>query len=242
MKVRFIILLVLAASLVCDSRDVGITNLFIGAIDSEDSVLKVNNPYPDREAQNFKEVDKKENVCTLCEEFTAEALNYFAANKTQTEIVHILHKSCSKLHSFRQECLTLVDYYAPLFFLEISSVQPGEFCQKVNLCEQAVLISQHLRKDSCEFCQQTVREALLKLKDPNTLLEIIQVLLKGCHAVKGYEKQCKRMIFEYGPIILANAEHLLESNDVCTMIHACELPKANSNQALTGETMVLATS
>lgn len=68
--------------------------------------MKVNNPYSDREAQNFKEVGKKENVCTLCEEFTAEALNYLAANKTQTEIVHILHKSCSKLHSFRQEVST----------------------------------------------------------------------------------------------------------------------------------------
>lgn len=50
-----------------------------------------------------KDVGKKENVCTLCEEFATDAQNYFSANKTQEEIVDMLQKSCSKLHSFKQE-------------------------------------------------------------------------------------------------------------------------------------------
>ena len=66
------------------------------------------------------------------------------------------------------QCLILVDYYAPLFFLEISSIQPTDFCQKVNLCEQVALNSQQASKNSCELCHYAIAEALLKLKDPDT--------------------------------------------------------------------------
>lgn len=242
MKVELVILFVLGVSWVCDSRELGIAKRFAEATDSKDSVLRVNHMDSIWAIRSFKEVGEKDHVCTLCENYAAEAQSYFAANKTQKEILYILHKSCSKMLSFKKECITLVDYYVPLFFLEISSVQPGEFCQKLNLCDQVVSISQHLMKDSCEFCQHAVAEALLKLKDPDTQLEILEMLLKECKSVKGYEKQCKRMVFEYGPIILANAEHLLEANDICTMLHACESSKANIKQAFTGEKDMVATS
>lgn len=66
------------------------------------------------------------------------------------------------------QCLVLVDYYAPLFFLEISFIEPADFCQKVNLCEQVALNSQHTNKNSCELCHYAIAEALIKLKDPDT--------------------------------------------------------------------------
>lgn len=230
-----VILSVLGAIWACDARELDSTSIFSGATDqnSLDSVLQVNAD-SERKTQVFK-VEKKEDICTLCKEFTSMALSYLEANKTQKEILHVLHDSCSKLKSMEEECLLLVDYYAPLFFLEISFIQPGDFCQKVNICEQVALISQHVSKDSCEFCQHTVAEALEKLKDPDTELEIIEMLLKACQAAKGYETKCKRMVFEYGPIILLNAEHLLESSDICTMLHACNSPQANTKQALAAE-------
>lgn len=33
--------------------------------------------------------------------------------------------------------------------------------------------------------------------------------------------QCKRLVFQYGPIILANAEKFLESTDICAAAHVC---------------------
>lgn len=69
--------------------------------------------------------------------------------------------------SFRQ-CATLVDYYAPLFFVEVSSIQPGDFCQKVNLCEKMALLSAQVKEDSCQLCHHAIAEALDKLKDPDT--------------------------------------------------------------------------
>lgn len=66
------------------------------------------------------------------------------------------------------QCIALVDYYAPLFFLEIASVQPGDFCNKVNLCQNIASTSLQVQENSCEFCKDTVSALLLKLKDPGT--------------------------------------------------------------------------
>ncbi|KAF3447984.1 hypothetical protein FNV43_RR08691 [Rhamnella rubrinervis] len=119
------------------------------------------------------------------------------------------------------KCISLVDYYAPLFFSEIASIQPGAFCQKVDLCQQIAMFSAQIQEDSCELCRHAVSEVIIKLKDPDTQLEIIEILLKACNSVETYMKKCKRVVFEYGPLILANAEKFLETNDICTTLHAC---------------------
>ncbi|KAL6580964.1 hypothetical protein OROMI_006887 [Orobanche minor] len=133
--------------------------------------------------QHVNDISENERLCSLCEEFVGNALNYLSENKTQTEILDILHKSCSKLPSFKQQCIVLVDYYAPLFFLEVSSIQADGFCRKVDLCEDGVFISHHLSQDKCDMCHNVVTEALLKLKDPDTELEIVQLLLKVCNSI-----------------------------------------------------------
>ena len=58
-------------------------------------------------------VTKKDEVCTLCEEFAAQALDYMAENQTQTEILETLHKTCSQLTTFKQEVTFsfLADHY-----------------------------------------------------------------------------------------------------------------------------------
>lgn len=34
--------------------------------------------------------------------------------------------------------------------------------------------------------------------------------------------QCKKLVFEFAPVILVNAEQFLEQNDICAILHACE--------------------
>lgn len=80
--------------------------------------------------------------------------------------------------------------------MEISSLEPEDFCQKVNLCEQVAFISKHLKKDSCEFCRNAVAEALLKLKDPETEVRAYNyVLIGGVLTAKDicaiYKRQCR---------------------------------------------------
>ena len=53
--------------------------------------------------QTSEDVIKNDNVCTLCEEYAGQALKYLNSNKTQTEILELLHQSCSQMHSYKQQ-------------------------------------------------------------------------------------------------------------------------------------------
>ncbi|CAA0830583.1 saposin B domain-containing protein [Striga hermonthica] len=215
-----VFLFILSSCWCCKARD--LTDKPVEKSEIVTALQSHDNHLVEGEAQRVEKVGKNERLCTLCEEFTGDALNYLNQNKTQTEILDILHKSCSKVLSFKQQCNVLVDYYAPLFFLEVSSVQPDAFCQKVDLCEDGVSTSARLSQDKCDVCHNVVTEALLKLKDPDTEMEIIQLLLKACESTGKSIKKCKRLVFEYAPIILVNAEEFLEKNDVCSILHACD--------------------
>ncbi|KAG6643536.1 hypothetical protein CIPAW_09G218500 [Carya illinoinensis] len=206
-RVGLLLLVVLGASWACDARQLVSTELHRG---------------------NGIEISGNDKVCTLCEEFASEALDYFAENKTQTEILAILHLACSQVGSFKRECIILVDYHAPLFFLEVSSLKPEEFCRKVNLCQQIAMVSSQFHEDSCGLSHRAVSEIEVKLKDPDTQLEIVELLLEACNSMENY---AKKMVFEYGPLILANAEKILETTDICTTLHACNSPAACSNEA-----------
>lgn len=168
--------------------------------------------------KNYTEASdaKDDSVCSLCKQYASVGIDYLQDTKTQTEIVETLHRSCSYTHSLKTECISMVDYYAPLFFTEIAAVQPEELCRKLDLCYMAFA-----SEDTCTVCHEAVAKVLEKLKDPDTQLEIIEMLLKLCKKTEQYEKKCKRLVFEYGPLVMANAEKYLAKNDLCTAIHAC---------------------
>ncbi|KDP22785.1 hypothetical protein JCGZ_00372 [Jatropha curcas] len=233
-RVGLLFLLMLGAGWACAARQMADTELSRRSMAiSELPATQMRDQVQEKENQASDGVIKNNQVCTLCEEFATQALDYLTENKTQTEIVDILHGACSKVHSFKEQCITLVDYYAPLFFLEISSVQPADFCKKVNLCQEIVLIFSKLQEDKCGICHRAVSEVLIKLKNPDTQLEIIELLLKACDSLEKNAAKCKRMVFEYGPIIITNAEQFLETKDICTMLHACDSAKPNSEEAAT---------
>lgn len=65
------------------------------------------------------------------------------------------------------QCITLVDYYVPLFFLEVSMVTPEKFCESMHLCKKGMKISLPTREGTCGLCHHVVVEILIMLKDPN---------------------------------------------------------------------------
>ncbi|XP_022877873.1 prosaposin-like isoform X2 [Olea europaea var. sylvestris] len=149
-----LVLFIVSTCWCCNARELLTANHF-NRNDESFSVLQTNNKLSEGESHLVEEVSKNNELCTLCEDFASEALNYLSENKTQTEIISILHKSCSKIPTIKQQ------------------------------------------------------------------IEIIELLLKACNSVEGYAKKCKRLVFEYGPLILVNAEQFLEKNDVCIALHAC---------------------
>uniref|UniRef100_A0A6N2K7L9 Saposin B-type domain-containing protein n=1 Tax=Salix viminalis TaxID=40686 RepID=A0A6N2K7L9_SALVM len=213
LRIGLLFLLALGAASSIAARQMAATEILSTTAETyEISVEIIENQEQENTIQTSNNVKRKDEVCTLCEEFASQALNYLAENKTQTEILEKLHRTCSRLTTLEQECITLVDYYSSIFFTYVSSAQSEDFCHKFNLCQEMLIFSAKRRDDSCGICQLAVSEVLVKLKDPDT--------------------QCKRMVFEYGPVILTNAEQFLETTDLCTMLHACKVPE-DSIEALT---------
>ncbi|KAG6744357.1 hypothetical protein POTOM_053077 [Populus tomentosa] len=257
LRIGLLFLLALGAAGSIAARQMAATEIFITTAETyEISVEIMENQEQEKEIQTTNNVTRKDEVCTLCEEFASQALDYLAENKTQTEILEKLHRSCSRLTTFEQEsitncsymkwipkmenlivdissegCITLVDYYSSIFFSYVSSVQSEDFCRKFNLCQEMKIFSAKRNDDSCSICQRAVSEVLVKLKDPDTQLEIIELLLKACNSMEKYAHKCKRMVFEYGPVILASAEQFLETTDLCTVLHACKEPEDSIEQA-----------
>ncbi|XP_020585986.1 proactivator polypeptide-like 1 [Phalaenopsis equestris] len=168
-------------------------------------------------------ITRNEHFCELCQDFTTRILSFFKENGTT--IVETLHQVCSHLYSFEEQCNLLVDHYTSIFFAEIAKLQPEKFCKKVNLCENKALAYIVQNSDTCTVCHNFVNEVVTKLDDPETQLKIMQILLKECNQTGDFSHQCKRLVIEYGPIILLNAEKFFEKTDVCAAIHACNPPQ-----------------
>ncbi|CAJ1810698.1 unnamed protein product [Sphenostylis stenocarpa] len=201
-RMGLLFIVILGAAWACDARKVAnLDQMRNNTTNSGTSELKI-----------------KPDLCALCEEFTTKALDYLKQNKTNQEIIDILHNTCHLLPSFKQKCTALVDYYIPTFLSEVDSIQPREFCHKIIICQQIEYISLQVQEDTCEFCEETVSTLLAKLKDSDTKLEIIEALLKVCNSVEKYANKCKKMVLEYGVLVFDNAEKFLENLDICTSL------------------------
>lgn len=66
-------------------------------------VLAMQTNYEDPRSKTLEVDVGNERLCTYCEQFTAQAIYYLSENKTQSEIVEALHRTCSRLHTFHKE-------------------------------------------------------------------------------------------------------------------------------------------
>ncbi|OIW17377.1 hypothetical protein TanjilG_22489 [Lupinus angustifolius] len=215
-RMLLLFLVVLGASWACDSRELPNLDLWSNLAFTSKS--------------GTSELSRIPDVCSLCEEYTIKALHYLNEKKTQNEIIDILHNTCYQFHSFHKKCISLVDYYAPLIFVEVASIQPEEFCNKANLCQNIANISSQAEQNSCGFCKDTVSALLLKLNDPDTQVEIIETLLKVSSTVEKYANKYK-MVLKYGALGYVNVEKLLETTDICTTLHACKASRVINHKA-----------
>ncbi|OIW18112.1 hypothetical protein TanjilG_19378 [Lupinus angustifolius] len=182
--IGLLFLILLGAAWSCDARQLTIANTDQRSNDTE--ILALN---------------RKTDVCALCEQYTADALDYLDDTNNQNEIIGTLHDTCYRMLSFKKQCIELMDYYAPLFFSQVASAQPRELCKKLNLCPYSAKISSQVQENNCDLCKDTITSLVAKLKDPDT--------------------ECKKMVLQYGPLVFFNAENFLKPEEICTVLHAC---------------------
>ncbi|RRT41849.1 hypothetical protein B296_00057488, partial [Ensete ventricosum] len=152
-----------------------------------------------------------EKLCTLCEEYASQAINYLSENETQTQIISRLHESCSQLHSFKRQ-LEVIE------ILLKGCNKMGNYAKKVSFPIFICLV----------VCGSFYRF------QPNSVNYLLIInMAKMTLAFLFFFSQCKKMVLEYGPLILINAENFLQKNDVCAAIRACQ----DSEEDLTGSVL-----
>ncbi|KAG8093495.1 hypothetical protein GUJ93_ZPchr0012g21407 [Zizania palustris] len=164
-------------------------------------------------------------LCSACENIANEAVNFLSEKEIQDKITNILHDACSQTFPLEQKCVEIVNSYTALLFNKITEIKPDEFCKQYGLCRNTALLSVVKSESTCVFCHHIIDEIVSKMKDPDSEIEIIQLLLKECTKIEGYVQQCKRMVLQYVPFVLVSGEKFLQNNDVCTLIQACDAGK-----------------
>ncbi|URD79283.1 Saposin-like type B, region 1 family protein, partial [Musa troglodytarum] len=115
-----------------------------------------------------KVVEGDDQLCKLCENFTAQATQYLGENKTRTEIIETLHQACAELKPFKEQ------------------IHPEEFCTKFSLCQERLSVKSD---DACSLCRGVIAKLLMKLQDPDTQFEVIKMLLQECNMVEHYVQE-----------------------------------------------------
>ncbi|XP_074576008.1 uncharacterized protein LOC141832400 isoform X2 [Curcuma longa] len=177
----------------------------------------------DNAVESQSHVRRNQKFCTLCVDYASQALYYIGNNETQNEIFSRLHKVCSRFHFSEKECISLVDQYMSFVFLEVSTITPEQLCKKVNLCgEETGLLKLLKQDDTCNLCHLIVVQTLIKLKDPDTQLDVADILLKICRSLGNHGPQCQKLVFKFLPQILIDVQTYLETTDICTSIRICK--------------------
>lgn len=84
-----------------------------------------------------------------------------------------------------------------------------------------ILNDKILDNASCTACHKALDEVINDLDKPETKIKLLRVLLKACEKIENHVKECKKLVFEYGPLIMANMEKFLTKNDLCSILHVC---------------------
>eukprot|EP00250_Pteridium_aquilinum_P017264 c23537_g1_i3 orf=305-1366(-) len=167
-------------------------------------------------------------ACKMCMEYATEALSYAQDSKTEEEIMNALHSQCAKLGDFSSRCDMLVDTYGPIYISKLDSTTPEQVCQKVGICSAPSI------KDpsNCATCEFAVYQLKAKLRNPAVQDKMLEMLLDHCTKVPAHVDQCKELVTQYGPLILANIDTYVDPKTICTEIHACDSKKKLSDDML----------
>ncbi|KAI7730453.1 hypothetical protein M8C21_000923 [Ambrosia artemisiifolia] len=122
--------------------------------------------------------------------------------KTQIKELRLMQVDMSTLSQMGYQVSKSWEYLSDLGKKDTSD----SACTKRKAGKMIILPSRHRAVSwavLCAVCNLAVSEIINLFKDP--------------------DNQCKVLVFEYAPLILANVEQFLEKQDICTNLHTCDV-------------------
>eukprot|EP01112_Ceratiomyxa_fruticulosa_P009896 TRINITY_DN259_c0_g2_i1.p1 TRINITY_DN259_c0_g2~~TRINITY_DN259_c0_g2_i1.p1 ORF type:complete len:261 (+),score=57.76 TRINITY_DN259_c0_g2_i1:99-785(+) len=177
-------------------------------------------------------------ACTICQFIVNIAEGYVENNSTEQEILKELEFSCDLLGvpSWVSECKGLIsDYGEMIIQYLINDETPYVVCQQIGFCNssailyEAIPLSKTPNSDDesdnleCVFCDWAIAKLDDILSNQNTQSEALSFLENECQLLGNakWVYDCKTLISEYGPIVIAMLANNEPSDKVCSTVLNC---------------------
>ncbi|KAG9438958.1 hypothetical protein H6P81_019123 [Aristolochia fimbriata] len=144
--------------------------------------------------------------------------------------------------SYQVKCMEMSEMYVRQAILFLQGYFSEEnLCNSTGLCPEAASSLLHLStveeikvpdERSCSTCRNAVAQLQQDLDDPELKIKVIRALLKACENTGDHAKECKKIVFKYGPLILANLDKYLTDTDLCYTLHLCDSTAPHLTKAL----------
>ncbi|XP_077253413.1 uncharacterized protein LOC143892576 [Tasmannia lanceolata] len=186
----------------------------------------------------FSEELPPEFICYSCLDVSRKVEQILTDPKVLEKFVMLSADVCNLLPSDIQvKCIQMSEMYihqAVLFLQEYFSEE--SLCNSTGLCsenakvllmssngtEKQISANKISDERTCKTCRDAIDELRNDLDNPEKQIKVIRFLLKACENAKNHVRECKKLVFEYGPLVLANLDKYLSSNDLCHMLHICD--------------------
>ncbi|MQM04724.1 hypothetical protein Taro_037527 [Colocasia esculenta] len=181
--------------------------------------------------------------CHSCLEVSKKVERFLADPSLNDEVDTLSNEICHILHPDLQvKCMKIMELYLregilflQILFLEKNICNSTGFCPNNNRSSTPTSGDNGQIKSStpfkarewkrCETCHVAAEQIRKGLEDHEQQIKVIKTLLDACELVQTYADKCKRLVFQYGPLGLANLQKFLSSTDFCHLIHLCEEAK-----------------
>ncbi|CAA6658131.1 unnamed protein product [Spirodela intermedia] len=189
--------------------------------------------------------------CHSCREVSRKAERFLNDPSLYKEVEKISGEVCHIIRSDLQvKCRKLLELYLregilffQIVFLEKNLCNYTGFCPASNRTNSSSSISAEqspIRLPSlgeinlpsfmmkaragCDACHVAAEQIRRGLDDHEQQIKIIKALLEACESLPSHANQCKRSVFQYGPLVLGNLQKFLIGNDLCILLRMCDSP------------------
>ncbi|XP_068655111.1 uncharacterized protein [Aristolochia californica] len=235
MRITFLLAVLLFLSVHVKARNVIVFRRTAEITFPEDTISDVTStviPSSKVEILSSEEISP-EFVCLSCLQVSREVEEVLTDPMLLEKAVTVSADICNLLPSdYQLKCLELSEMYVrqTVLFLQ-GYFSEANLCNSTGLCPEAARSLLHLSKveekkvpdeRSCSTCRNAVAELQKDLDDPELQIKVIRALLKACENTGDHVKECKKIVFRYGPLVLANLGKYLTNSDLCYTLHFCD--------------------
>jgi len=162
----------------------------------------------------------EDGFCSICEAIVGFVESYVEQNATIAQIQARLDAACALTGPYASECKALVDQYLPQIIAWIEKNEtPADICAQLGVCNNKVVKAPE--DGFCSICEAIVGFVESYVEQNATIAQIQARLDAACALTGPYASECKALVDQYLPQIIAWIEKNETPADICTQLGVC---------------------